>query len=253
MPRKYRPSTPRRVHECRSVNRGVLKLELLFVYATIADHRPRQIVESGRYLGQSTRLLSLCYPDIPIVSIEYDADSPVAPQAIERLRDRPNVAPLFGNSRELLPRLTLPGDVVVIDGPKDLRALRLALETIVKRRPAMVFIHDCYKGTAVRRFLDRHLPETFYCDHPQFVARFHDLDLEVSETIRRRWHDPAQAPTDRSYSHTFACLVPSKKTTSTWLRLRLKLERALFLQKKSLNKRLGGGKTDQSPDVLSGE
>src|SRR5690554_887704 len=151
--------------------RGVDTSEMFFVYATVASAglRPRQIIETGRALGQSTWILGKLYPTTPVISIEYEADAPDAPKAVERLRPLGNVACLFGDARVLAPALTLPGDVVVIDGPKELRALKVAMDVLAAKRPALVFIHDCYRGLMIRCFLDRHVPWAFFSDDLRWV------------------------------------------------------------------------------------
>ena len=58
------------------VPRGVLVSEIFFIVATLGAFRPRQIIESGRAMGQSTLLLGRCFPDTSVLSIEYDADHP---------------------------------------------------------------------------------------------------------------------------------------------------------------------------------
>ncbi len=217
--------------------RGVYPSEALFVYATIGDHRPPQILESGRALGRSTELLGHCYPDIPVVSFEFAADHPDATAAVERLWDMTNVSCLFGDSRVLLPALARPGDVIVIDGPKGLRALKLALALLAEGAPHSVFIHDCDKGSLIRRHLDRHVPHAFFSDDPRFVARYCHLDGFLGPEVLAQWSDPATQPTDRSYGGTFACVPPRPGFPSPWDRLRLHLSRFGANVRQSVGKR----------------
>lgn len=163
--------------------KGVLFSEMLFLSAVVAVLRdageaPGQLLESGRARAQSTLIASLCLPDLPIVSVERNPDHEDAAVAERRLRGRDNVECLFGDSRVILPQRTQPGDVVLIDGPKDFRALKLANRLLRDQRPAAVLIHDCVAGFPVRRFLDRHAPWSFAADAPPFVERFGRLDRD---------------------------------------------------------------------------
>ena len=110
--------------------KGIRFSEMFFLYCTVRGLKPSQIVESGRARAQSTLVLSLCFPGTAIVSVERNPHSPDVPVAEERLADRDNVNCLFGDSRLIMPRLVQPSDVVLIDGPKDLRALKLAMRLL---------------------------------------------------------------------------------------------------------------------------
>jgi len=158
------------------VPRAVGLHEMLFVRAAVGDYRPGQIVESGRALGQSTLLLALMFPDTPIVSYDLHEDHPDSPVALKRLEPYKNLKCLFGDSRVTLPRVTRAGDVVLIDGPKDLRAVRLAMQLIHANKPAAVFIHDCQPGSDARKFLERYVPRAFYSDEPRFRQKYVSLD-----------------------------------------------------------------------------
>lgn len=190
------------------LRRGIRKSEGFFIYATIGPDFQGQIVESGRALGQSTELLARSYPDARVVSIEREVGTPDANEALSRLKNVGNIACLFGDSRVLLPELTLPGDVVVIDGPKNIRAVKLGLEVIAKKKPRAVFIHDCRKGSFTRQFLDSHYAgRVFYSDDPQFVALSCQLDSHLPPEELAQWSKVETQPKDRSYGGTFACLM----------------------------------------------
>jgi hypothetical protein len=197
----------RLVGDVDPVERGIAVSEALFVFATVADLRPRQIIESGRALGQSTYLLARCFPGTPVISIESNPSHPDAEPALERLRGLANVACLFGDSRVLLPELALPGDVVIIDGPKRFRALKLAYKVMRRRQPALVFIHDCQRGTPFRRFLEARLPWSFFSDDHRFVQEYCRLDRYLDEAEIRRWSDPDHRPQGESYAGTFGCIA----------------------------------------------
>ena len=156
--------------------KGIRRSEMFFFYASVASLEPGRIVESGRARAQSTLVLSKLFPQTAIVSVESDAASPDVEIATTRLRDCTNVECRFGDSLVLLPALVEPGDVVLIDGPKDFRALKLALRLLRSGKPRMVFVHDLWLGSAARRFVDRCLPRAMLSDNPHWVQRYASLD-----------------------------------------------------------------------------
>lgn len=182
---------------------GVLKHEVLFLLAAVGSHRPTQVLESGRARGQSTLLLGLCLPEVPVRSVEFERDSPNEKVAARRLADLPNVELLFGDSREVLPRMLKPGDVVVIDGPKGWRAIKLTLRLLATGLPAFVFVHDCNEDSEERSFFERYLPTAIYSDHPEWVSAHRDLDPQGSSAVRDQ---------PRSVGGTYACLAFDTET-----------------------------------------
>ncbi len=156
--------------------KGIRPSEMFFLFATVAKRPPHRILESGRARGQSTLVLAHCFPEARIVSIELDRNSNDAEIAAERLKGLSNVECCFGDSRDLLPRMIEPDDLVLIDGPKDFRALKLAFRLIRGGKPRAVFLHDLKLGRPVRRFLDCHVPEAFFSDEPEFVRSYRFLD-----------------------------------------------------------------------------
>ena len=155
---------------------GIFISEMFFFYCVVRPLNPRRILESGRDRGGSTLLLANCFPNARTISIEFEATSPNAEFALKRLAPHRNVECLFGDSRELLPKLIQPGDPVLIDGPKDFRALKLALRLLHTGKPSVIFLHDFGSGLPPRRFLERNWPGAFFSDHPEFLQRFGSLD-----------------------------------------------------------------------------
>jgi predicted O-methyltransferase YrrM len=219
------------VHQLKYENRGVCNTEMFFIYATIAELRPQRILESGRARGQSTFVLAECFPAAQVISVEFDATSADASFAEARLKDRPNVTCLFGDSRELLPQQLQEGDVVVIDGPKGFRALRLAFNLLRTGRPSVVFLHDFTPPTAERRFLERNLPDTFFSDHPDFTGRYAILEGKV-DTASLRWA-------------VFACIPGGRNRPYRLLQWKLSFVRAVALAPEKITnflKRIGVGR-----------
>jgi predicted O-methyltransferase YrrM len=156
--------------------KGILFSEMLFFGACLEGKKPARIIESGRARGQSTHVLSLMFPDTEIASIEYDSHSPDCPIAAQRLAPFKNVKLLFGDSTRLIPEMLCEGDVVLIDGPKHFRAVRLALQLMSTGKPAAVFIHDVDRSVPERHYLDKSVPGVLYSDEESFVKEFSSLD-----------------------------------------------------------------------------
>ena|SRR5688572_3214381 len=182
--------------------KGILYSEMLFFRVCAGSTRPKRILESGRARGQSTLLLALCFPELPIISLEHDSASPDAAVAAARLRQYRNVDLRFGDATRVLPELAQAGDVVLIDGPKGFRSIRLALRLLAQGRVSMVFLHDMTRGTPERRFLEARLPGTLYSDEPGFAALACSLDRAAEDIPPAlRW----QAAGD-GHGYGLACL-----------------------------------------------
>lgn len=217
--------------------KGVLYSEMLFVYAILRRLQPKRILESGRARGQSTHLLAACFPATPIVSIEFDAQSPDVAVAAARLRPFANVELLFGDATVMLPQLLRPGDAVMIDGPKGFRALRLALQllSLGDRAPVATFIHDSGHGSVERAFLAQAIPHTLYSDEARFVRQFAFLDKSCNELDPGLLHP--DAPLGTSYGPTFACVLPDSAMNYASLRLRLAARGFAHRMQRALAKR----------------
>ncbi|MFL6569996.1 MAG: hypothetical protein ACJ8LI_12605 [Chthoniobacterales bacterium] len=157
-------------------HKGIRRSEMFFLYASVVDRKFSRIIESGRARAQSTLVLAKLFPATTIISIESDAASPDVAIAAERLKDCANVECRFGDSRVLLPQLVARDDVVLIDGPKDFRAVKLALQLLRSGKPAAVFVHDLWLGSPARSFVDRSLRSALLSDHPEWVRRYCHLD-----------------------------------------------------------------------------
>ena len=125
------------------------------------------------------------------------------------MKNESNVDLLYGDSREILPQRLQSGDAVLIDGPKDFRAVRLAVDLLRTGKPCAVFVHDFPPGSPQRKFVERNFPNAFFGDDPLF-QRFQSLDNE---------RDPRSNP-QRRYG-IFVCLPPPLPTAYWKLRFRL--------------------------------
>jgi hypothetical protein len=188
--------------------KGILFSEMLFAYAILNELRPKRILESGRARGQSTHLVAACFPATPIISIEFDANSPDVAVAAARLRGYSNVELLFGDATSSLPKILRSGDAVMIDGPKGFRALRSGLRLLSTGLPVALFLHDCARGSVEREFLTRSLANTLYSDEREFVRRCAYLDQTCADVDPAVLRPDTRAAT--SYGPTFACAFPAR-------------------------------------------
>ena len=150
---------------------------MFLFYAAVQLLSPKRILESGRARGKSTMILARCFPELPIISVEFERDSENAAAAEQKLKQFPNIELLYGDSREVLPQHLQPGDAVLIDGPKEFRALELTLDLLRTGKPSIVFVHDFPPGSLWRKFVERHWPDVFFGDDPAFDP-FRELDQE---------------------------------------------------------------------------
>ena len=188
---------------------GIWESEMFLLFAAIKPFAPKQILESGRARGKSTLILSRCFPEARIISVEYDRQSESAAAAEAKLKPCSNVDLLYGDSREILPERLQPGDAILIDGPKDFRAIKLAVDLLHTGKPCAVFVHDFPPNSPQRKFVERNFSNVFFGDDPLF-QRFQTLDDE---------RDPRPNP-QRRYG-IFACLPPPLPTSYWKLRFRL--------------------------------
>jgi predicted O-methyltransferase YrrM len=156
---------------------GIWESEMFLFYAAVKPFAPKQILESGRARGKSTLILARCFPESRIVSVEYERESDNAPAAEAKLKNESNVELLYGDSRELLPERLQPGDAVLVDGPKDFRAVKLAIDLLRMGKPCAVFVHDFPPNSPQRKFVERNFPNAFFGDDPLFRG-FQELDVE---------------------------------------------------------------------------
>jgi hypothetical protein len=190
---------------------GIWESEMFLFYAAVKPFGPKQILESGRARGKSTLLLARCFPEARVISVEYERESENVPAAEAKLKNESNVDFLYGDSCEILPQRLQAGDAVLIDGPKDFRALKLAVDLLRTGKPCAVFVHDFPPNSPQRKFAQRNWPNAFFGDDPLF-QRFQNLDNE---------RDPRPNP-QRRYG-VFVCLPPPMPASYWQLRMKLLL------------------------------
>ena len=200
--------------------KGIGPRGMFFFYAAVRPLGPKQILESGRMRGESTLMLARCFPQARIVSVEYDLDPTHAAIAEAKLRPYANAELLYGDSRELLPQRLQSGDAVLIDGPKEFRALKLALQLLATGKPCAVLIHDFYRGQPARKFVERHWPGAFFSDDPALAFRFRELGSQI---------DPAYDPHSKHTSSPFVCLPPNLPASYPTLLFKIIWARAISI------------------------
>ncbi len=188
---------------------GIWESEMFLFYAAVKPFAPKQILESGRARGKSTLLLARCFPQSQIVSVEYERESNNALAAEAKLKNESNVDLLYGDSRQILPERLEAGDAILIDGPKDFRAIKLAIDLLQTGKPCAVFVHDFPPNSPQRKFVEHNFSNAFFGDDPLFLD-FRELDVE---------RDP-RPHSQRGYG-IFVCLPPPLPPLGLRPRLRL--------------------------------
>jgi hypothetical protein len=224
--------------------KGILFEEAFFVYASLGDAPPPRILESGRARGQSTLMLARCFPSSQILSIEYDPNSEDVPVAEKRLSGESNVELLFGDARERIPALLQDGDAVMIDGPKEHRALSLAFDVLGTGKCPVVFVHDCYKGSPIRALIEKLYPSALYSDDPDFVEAYRTLDekqLPEDGVVGADEWSPYHFinKPQKSWGLTFACLPYLNSFSYAYAKGRVQLAALIYRLKRSVIKRHG--------------
>lgn len=193
---------------------------MFLFYAAVKPLFPKQILESGRARGKSTLILARSFPEARIVSIEYERESENAPAAEAKLKNERNVELLYGDSLEILPQRLQAGDAVLIDGPKDFRALKLAIELLQTGKPCAVFVHDFPPDSPQRKFVERNFPNAFFGDDPLFRS-LQQLDADRDPRAAPKPLGEGGAPLSQRGYGVFVCLPPPLPPLGFWSRLRL--------------------------------
>ncbi len=212
-----RPDFERSVHKLAYEVKGILFSEMLFIEAVARIVGATRLVESGTARGQSTVILATRFPHCPILSYEHDADSPDVAVARARLAGLPQVELCFGDAVRELPRVVTPTDVVLIDGPKGFRAIRLALDLLGYCQPKAVLLHDVGRPSHERAFLESAFPGAVYSDAPEFTHAHHSLDTGVEEAIPLE-HRYGANP-EQTYGFSVGCLFYEPHIAYRWKRM----------------------------------
>ncbi len=160
--------------------KGIFNSEML-LFISLANHLGvKLIIESGRANGQSTKVLAENFknPDYKIISIEFNKYSSDVKYSYERLKKYKNLKLLFGNSFNLIPKFITEECFILIDGPKRIDALKLAVESLKNSLVKAVFIHDLHKDSPHREDAEKLFSNYFYTDDEDYVKKFKKMDKQ---------------------------------------------------------------------------
>ena len=230
-----------------SSDRGILSSEAFFILATSYPFVPENIIESGRAQGQSTYLLGKTFPNSNIFSIEHDRSHPDSAIALEKLTGFTNVHCLFGNSMVIIPEISAHDDMLIIDGPKDMKALMLAAIVCRKHRPRYIYIHDAHKGSILRSYLEKRSFKCLYSDEARYVQKFCFLDDWRDRETLDFWSNPKNYPNEKVYGGTFACLSANSLSFNFWDLISITYAKILNNFTRSARKRLGANYVKRHP------
>ena len=91
------------------------------------------------------------------------------------------------------------GDVVLLDGPKDYRAIRLALRLLSQGRVSCVYVHDASYRSREGRFFSAHIKQATFSDEPNFVAISHSRWSPVLTIRTRMYAHPVQKSGSKAF------------------------------------------------------
>ncbi|MFX1451704.1 MAG: hypothetical protein ACFFCM_12720 [Promethearchaeota archaeon] len=166
------------IRDIKYEENGILNSEMLLFVSLVDFLKPKVIIESGRSRGQSTKIMSEYFKksSYTIHSIEYNKYSEDVEISLKRLQGYRNLKLHFGDSFELIPKLINEESCILIDGPKDLYAINLAIKILYNPLVKAVFIHDVYKNSPYRPFIEKMFKYTFFSDDFDFNNMFKALD-----------------------------------------------------------------------------
>ncbi len=198
---------------------GILNSEMLLCVSIIRALNVRRIIESGRATGQSTKILGESFQndDYKIYSVEYNKYSKDVKLSLKILKNYKNLNLLFGDSFKIIPELITEDCCILIDGPKRLGAIKLALKLLNYKFVKAIFIHDLYKDSPHRLGVEKVFPKAFFSDDKEFVRAFNYLDKPCWKAISnhkdtRDW-GPYRRGTKRmrSYGPTLMVVLNNEK------------------------------------------
>ena len=202
-------------------DRGILNSEMLLVCSMILEKNIDVLIESGRFLGQSTEVLARFFLGKPVIieSIEIFRDKN-AEHVEEKLTYYENVHLLYGDAQSLVPNLVRKyrgkNIAILFDGPKGLEAIRVYQKALLVGGTDVKvgFFHDMRRGvvgmpSASREILERECSDCFFSDDKEFVSLFQELD---SECQNHEWSPYKIAGREiGSYGPTIGITIPSKE------------------------------------------
>ena len=168
-------------------SKGIFNSEMLLFVSLVNYFNVKLIIESGRANGQSTKIIAKYFnnPEYRIISIEYAKYNPDVKNSYKKLKNFKNLKLLFGDSFKLLPNLITEESCVLIDGPKGLSALKLALDCFKNPFVKAVLIHDMHKDSQYRNIAEKVFPNHFFTDDKDYVKAFRRIDKKNWIKLRK--------------------------------------------------------------------
>ena len=169
------------------VVRGILNSEMLAVISMLYELEIDLIVESGRYLGQSTKVLAQAMQGSKCVihSTELNRDE-IAEQAEKRLAPFDNIQLHYGDAADVIPKIVAQHPdkkiAILLDGPKGPPAFELLSRAIAENDNVIVgFIHDLrdsYPGmlNPNRVYVQEWFERIFFTDDEEYVEKVRHFD-----------------------------------------------------------------------------
>lgn len=186
--RRHRDDFPK-FNDEKYVTRGILNSEMLVVISLLKELRIDVVIESGRYLGQSTKVLAeaLTGTTCEIHSTELNKDE-IAEEAERRLKGYDNLFLYYGDAAEVIPGILSRHRgkriAILLDGPKGPPAFKILSDAIAEYDEVVVgFIHDLrdsYPGSMNpnRLLVHEWFERIFFTDDENFVTEFRYFDDE---------------------------------------------------------------------------
>lgn len=177
-------------------DRGILNSEMLAVCAVSEGLGVEVFIESGRWRGQSTEMLSKYFEGKPVIieSIEVFRDEN-ALYVERKMKSRKNVRLRYGDANRVVPWLAkkYAGKkiAVLFDGPKGGPAIDIFRLSLARTSSIVAgFFHDMRRPTedmpnVSRREMEDAFPNSFYTDDEDFVREFGALDENCQVALWR--------------------------------------------------------------------
>lgn len=158
--------------------KGIFNSEMLLVFSLVKHLNIKEIWESGRARGQSTKILAECFKNLKIYSIEILKDTEDDNVSLNRLKEYNNLVFLYGNSVEIMLKEKFESKevAVLIDGPKGMKAINLASLLLKNKNVRIVFLHDYHKDSPLRGDIEEKYKNVFFTDNKKYVEKFKNLD-----------------------------------------------------------------------------
>jgi hypothetical protein len=201
-------------------DRGILNSEMLCVCSVSEALGVDVFIESGRWRGQSTEILSRYFEGKPVIveSIEVFRDEN-ALHVEEKMKSRKNIRLRYGDANDVVPRLVkrYAGKKIAIlfDGPKGGPALDIFRLALAKNDSIVAgFFHDMRKPTEEmpnqsRREMEGIFPESFFTDDDDFVREFGSMDKTCEVALWRPYHIDGKKI--GSYGPTIGLILPDRQ------------------------------------------